>query len=332
MDLECNVCRTSCTHQICFVLKPCNHVTCIKCFHQAVPSSYAMQCPCPGCQRWVETSTLCHIDDSVKTKEHDSPPERDKEPDFLTPLFPLQEVSHFEPDEQMDPFRHWAKMKPDIYSGFLYVAFRYDNEEASFYKANFKAANSTVVMDDNSSDDLVKIFARVLHPLLFRKNFVYDEGTDLPLEQSMSKHSRPTMCNHQHQQLALTSLFALSSGRVMTPAELAEITGGSLLCQRTIKQKAIQCAKSMAKNLLQSKRKNERVSIPTNYRQHRKSLKRHKVLSPIQEDHARDTVATRIFDNNQPKARRNLSSNLPEAQVPYMFGILLFAAAWIFSN
>jgi hypothetical protein len=323
MELECNVCRLSCSHKICFVLKPCNHVMCVKCFHQSVPASYAMQCPCPGCQRWVETSTLFEMNDRVKSEENEAQP--DKDPDFLTQMRSVQEVSHFEPDEQMDPFRHWAIKKPDLYNGFIYVAFRYNNEEASFYRANFKATNSTVVLDDNSSDDLVKIFARVLHPLLFHKNFVKNEGNDLPSEHSSPEGSIPTQHHQRHQQLALTSLYALSSGRVMTLEELAEVAGGSLLCHKTMKQKAIECAKSLAKKLLHSKRKNQRFFIP----QQREPRRGQGVLSPVVEDQAGDSV---VMDITQAKTLHNLSSTLPDAQVPYLLGILLFAAAWIISN
>jgi hypothetical protein len=328
--MECNVCRLSCSHQICVVLKPCNHVMCVKCFHQAVPASYAMQCPCPGCQRWVETSTLFEINDRIKSQENEPHPSWDK--GFLSHIIPVQEVSHFEPDEQMDPFRHWAMKKPDVYSGFLYVAFRFNNEEASFYRANFKAANSTVVLDDNSSDDLVKIFARVLHPLLFRKSIVKNEGKDLPKQYSMSKNSLSSPCNLHNQQLALTSLYALSSGRVMTPKEIAEIAGGSILCHDSIKQKAIECAKGLAKKLLQSNRKKDCVAIPTNFQLQLKSQKRQAVLSPIIEDQPRESFVIRHLDVDQPKTQNNHACNLPEAQVSYLLGILLFAAVWIISN
>ncbi|MGK3746991.1 MAG: hypothetical protein ACI90V_013854 [Bacillariaceae sp.] len=43
----------------------------------------------------------------------------------------IQEVSHFEPDEQMDPFRHWAIKKPELYTGLVYVAYRFSDDEVS---------------------------------------------------------------------------------------------------------------------------------------------------------------------------------------------------------
>lgn len=354
-QLQCHVCQVPSSYGVAFVLKPCNHVTCVKCFHQAVPSSHTLQCPRSDCHEWVTSSTLLEIVDSgvqKSNKENDrSNPMNHESVGTTTKL--IQEVIHAEPDEQMDPFRHWAMKKPDLYSGFLYVAFRCNDEEASFYKANFQATQSTVLMDDNSCDDLVKIFARVLHPLLFRKDFWEASGSNRqrhpPTSSSNAKTSKaanhiPTpLCCEDRQQLALRSLYALSSGKVMSPKEQEEMTNGSLSSHKSMKRKAIDCAKDLAKELLLSKRHFHSACSTINGstinhisgtdRQSRSQLtKRSVLLSPIFESEPRDhddeiPVLEIPFDD------KGLRSEEYEGQIPpYMLGFLLIGAAWMIAN
>lgn len=332
MATKCHVCRTACSYRVCFVLKPCNHVACIKCFHQFVPASFALQCPCSGCQEWVQSSVLLEVNSDQKDPENKAPAstietghEHDPQSTFV------QEVIHFEPDEQMDPFRHWAMKKPDLYSGFIYAAFRCNDEEASFYKTNFKAANSTVFLDDDSSDDLIKIFARVLHPLLFRKDFAKHHDRDAT-SCSPKMYDLPPHGDHERQDLALRSLYALSSGRVMSPNEQQQISCGSLESHSKIKQKAVECAKNLAKELLISKRmKRHNTAACTPMNRTGTSRKRRVLLSPIIENQEKSS------DENHDhisQCRDALPGDLEmtETQVPYILGILLLGAAWMISQ
>jgi hypothetical protein len=86
-------------------------------------------------------------------------------------------------------------------------------------------------MDDNSSDEMVKIFARILHPLLFRRDFSSSmkEGTSLSAKQSSGSYIiPPAISNLQNRQyLAMRCMYALSSGCVLTRKEQEEILGGS---------------------------------------------------------------------------------------------------------
>jgi hypothetical protein len=243
----------------------------------------------------------------------------------------VQEVTHFEPDEQMDPFRHWATKKPDVYSGFLYVAFRCNDEEASFYRANFKAANSTVFMDDNSSDDLVKIFARVLHPLLFRKDFFAEQN-----KRSSGVESHyviPSFQRQEQQQLALRSLYALSSGQLMSTEEQLEISDASLASHDSIKRKAIECAKDLAKELLLSKKKMKQDAMNAAVVEIKKKKEKRnreewcKLLSPIDENRQKLPPARKAVQ--MPNERED--SEL-QTQIPYMLGFLLLGATWVISN
>ncbi|MGK3746992.1 MAG: hypothetical protein ACI90V_013855 [Bacillariaceae sp.] len=85
-------------------------------------------------------------------------------------------------------------------------------------------------MDDNSSDEMVKIFARILHPLLFRRDFSSSmkEGTSSSVKQSSSNYVIPSTISDQQdrQYLAMRCMYALSSGRVLTRKEQEEILGG----------------------------------------------------------------------------------------------------------
>ncbi|KAG7349644.1 hypothetical protein IV203_012241 [Nitzschia inconspicua] len=338
MVLYCDVCHATCSYQVCFGLKPCNHLTCLKCFHQAAPASHALQCPVVDCQKWIESSTLFEISDSVGSHWDKTPSSKaENAHEFLNLSRPVQEVIHFEPDEQMDPFRHWAMKKPDLYSGFVYVAFRCNNEDASFYKANFKAANSTVFIDDDSSDDLIKIFARVLHPLLFRKDFInHNDGrlSGTETQGSCLDKSLTIPRDHERQQLALKSLFALSSGRIMSPEEHDEISNEGLYSCKTIKQKAIECAKDLAKELLmstttcQNGAKASNASMPK-----KKSKKTSVILSPIIENQPHRSIeypgTDCEFDCCDLLPR---SLEKAETQVAFMLGFLLVGAAWVMSN
>lgn len=256
-------------------------------------------------------------------------------------MTPVQEVIHFEPDEQMDPFRHWAMKKPDLYSGFLYVAFRCNDEDASFYRANFKAADSTVFMDDNSSDDLVKIFARVLHPLLFRKDYFNEpkeekDGIMVSSSRPSSEYVLPSSRQQEQQQLALRSLYALSSGRLMSSEEQKEVSGASLASHESIKRKAIECAKDLAKELLLSRKKKtkDRDSMTAKTTM-KKTKDRDKeqdwrsILSPIAENLQKEP---RMPDLSRFCEQKGHELPEPEAPLPYILGFLLFGAAWVVSN
>lgn len=339
--LKCDVCQAACSHQICFVLKPCNHVTCIKCFHQALPASYAMQCPCSECQKWIESSALFEVSHDLVPDE-DNPVSVGTETalELLQTSPPIQEVIHFEPDEQMDPFRHWAMKKPDLYSGFIYVSFRCNDEEASFYRSNFRASNSTVFIDDDSSEELVKIFARVLHPLLFRKDFVnhqHHEGmaSDTRSQDSCTEESCPFPSDKERRQLALKSIYALSSGKVMSDKEEDVMSCDKLWSHNNIKQKAIECAKDLAKELLTSKRKMRHVAAPTTPKRHGRKRygKRDTILSPILENQPRvaygQFTSLKLVPNCEGPCQTKTRA---ETQIPCMLGFLLLGAAWMMSQ
>jgi hypothetical protein len=149
----------------------------------------------------------------------------------------------------MDPFRHWSIKKPNLYTGFLYVAYRSSENDATFYKSNFKAFDTSVFMDDNSTDEMVKIFARILHPLLFQQR--RDNGSSRPTtgggaelqtppprlvdpdSNSHQQHSPQGSCQSKHyrrqdrQHLAMRCMYALSSGRILTRSEQEEKFGGT---------------------------------------------------------------------------------------------------------
>jgi len=146
----------------------------------------------------------------------------------------------------MDPFRHWSIKKPDLYTGLIYVAYRSSETEATFYKSNFKAFDTSVFMDDNSTDEMVKIFARVLHPLLFQQRRDNGAGSPRPTtggaepqtpppclatpDKNIRHHHPSTQdsCPSEHyhrqdrQHLAMRCLYALSSGRILTRSEQEE--------------------------------------------------------------------------------------------------------------
>jgi hypothetical protein len=147
----------------------------------------------------------------------------------------------------MDPFRHWSIKKPDLYTGLIYVAYRSSENDATFYKSNFKAFGTSVFMDDNSTDEMVKIFARVLHPLLFQQRRDTGDGSPQPTTggaepqippppsiatpDKSTHHHHPSShdaCPSEHyrrqdrQHLAMRCLYAMSSGRILTRSEQEE--------------------------------------------------------------------------------------------------------------
>ena len=87
-------------------------------------------------------------------------------------------------------------------------------------------------MDDNSSDEMVKIFARILYPLLFRRDFSSSTKEGMPSSAKQSSGSYvipPAISDLQNRQyLAMRCMYALSSGCVLTRKEQEEILGSSM--------------------------------------------------------------------------------------------------------
>ena len=269
-SVTCDVCRSDIGYKICFQLNPCSHRACVRCFHEIVPAAVFSRCPCLDCRQWISSSTLLEIsgaecqsllsqnsttdpsiheavrNDSVSNERKCSEKPSQPPTNTATVIRAVQEVPHFQPDEQMDPFRHWTMKKPNLYTGFLYVAYRSSKNEASFYKSNFRAFDSTVFMDDNSTDEMVKIFARILHPLLFQRRQHHGHDSSSSQNDEEEGHSSPARLedpfgdsgdrtlrtppheidNHYRRQdrqhLAMRCMYALSSGRVLTRAEQEE--------------------------------------------------------------------------------------------------------------
>jgi len=282
MDVTCDICKARIVYPIYFLLKPCSHTACVKCFHEMVPAKVFSRCPCSDCHEWITSSILLEItnDEYIDSISSKSPSQRLSQTgststnvptiasdastrfsttsnisksghSFDTSVREVQEVQHFEPDEQMDPFRHWALKKPKLYTGFLYVAYRFSDEEATFYKSNFKAVDSSVFIDDNSSDELVKIFARILHPLLFRRDFSCSvkERTS-SMKESSNYIIPPAIIDQQDRQyLAMRCMYALSSGCVLTREEQEKILGDNIAnCDRD--EGGIDSTKFLAKELM----------------------------------------------------------------------------------
>ncbi len=275
LGVTCDVCRSGIKYPICFQLNPCQHRACVRCFHQFLPVGVFHRCPCKDCHEWIASSTLLELKGMIETKSSPRTPstkrnpqnagattflqdgrtQRQEDPSYLRQI---QEVPHFQPDEQMDPFRHWAIHKPSLYTGLIYVAYRSSQDQATFYKSGFKAYDSTVFMDNDSSDELVKIFARILHPLLFQesrrdKNSASKSKAGEPSPPSSSSPSPPPprlldpifhhdkkddrhaadtrLDDHYYdrkdrQHLAMRCMYALTSGRVLTRAEQEETFWG----------------------------------------------------------------------------------------------------------
>jgi hypothetical protein len=163
----CDICKAVIVYPICFLLKPCSHTACVRCFHEMVPAQVFLRCPCSGCRESVTSSALLEItstecnNSSISPKSSSSSPNQPPSLDGtivttsasdasnrnnnnnnnnspkaekmhpLKNIREIQEVSHFEPDEQMDPFRHWAIKKPELYTGLVYVAYRFSDDEVS---------------------------------------------------------------------------------------------------------------------------------------------------------------------------------------------------------
>lgn len=271
MVVSCDVCGLEARYSVCFLLKPCSHRACVKCFHEAVTASYALRCPCSDCHKWVTSSVLMElagpanmVQTTAKVSIARSSTITSIEGTDENKLMEIQEVSHFEPDEQMDPFRHWAMKKPQLYTGFIYVSYRMKEDEAAFYKTNFKALNSTVFMDDSSSDELVKIFARILHPLLFRKDFLdtnaehHRHGSITTARYDCEKENFPTAYvvpppkTQRDQFLAMRCLYALCAGRVLSRQQQKEIEEGH---HSYLERKAYACARFLARELIRTHKK-----------------------------------------------------------------------------
>ena len=142
MDVTCDICKAGIVYPIYFLLKPCSHTACVKCFHEMVPAKVFSRCPCSDCHEWITSSILLEItnDEHIDLISLKSPSQRlgqtgntstNVPTTFDTSVREVQEVQHFEPDEQMDPFRHWSMKKPKLYTGFLYVAYRFSDEQVS---------------------------------------------------------------------------------------------------------------------------------------------------------------------------------------------------------
>jgi hypothetical protein len=229
---------------------------------------------------------------------------------YQNKVIEIQEVSHFEPDEQMDPFRHWAMKKPQLYTGFLYVAYRMNDDEATFYKTNFKALNSTVFMDDSSSDELVKIFARILHPLMFRRNFLgvnakhsrpgatdcaVATGNGCDKENIHTTYVIPPAKTQRDQYLAMRCLYTLSSGRVLTRQEQKEIEQFSHI---DLERKAHACARFLARELICTYKKSSTVRKNLLDKFHKSSSSA--VNCPVDAFEKKDDTATADSDDAFP--------------------------------
>lgn len=260
LGVICDVCGSGIRYPICFQLNPCQHRACARCFHQFLPAGVFHRCPCKDCHEWIASSTLLELHQGSSAAEPTTPTKHRTDEGIpllrrrnladASLLRQVQEVPHFQPDEQMDPFRYWAIQKPSLYTGLIYVAYRSTKDQATFYKSSFQAYDSTVFMDDESSDEMVKIFARILHPLLFQQK---GNKTPKPNRGETSSSSPPQsppprlsdpvhrkttsylpdslLCDHydrkDRQHLAMRCMYALSSGRILTRQEQEENFGGT---------------------------------------------------------------------------------------------------------
>lgn len=187
--LKCDICQAIVGRQypVAFLFQPCLHVVCVRCYHQTVAAVSPLRCPCTHCHEWVQSSKLVEIAHPTSS----SSAQQRQQPDEIREV---QEVTALQPDEQLDPFRFWAMKDPALNTGMIYVSYRHTQDEATFYKSTFQMEQK---MDEDSADELVKVFARVFHPLLFYGDHGKREG------------------NHKRS-LAMRCLYALSSGSFLS--------------------------------------------------------------------------------------------------------------------
>ena len=236
MDVTCDICTAGIVYPIYFLLKPCSHTACVKCFHEMVPAKIFLRCPCSGCCESITSSTLLEITstecnnsrisskwsssssssssyqppslDSTNVTSSDADasnssssssnnsPKAGKLHSFEN-IRAIQEVLHFEPDEQMDPFRHWAIKKPELYTGFMYVAYRFSDDEVSVSNLVILASTISALIVYNSSFSFSKIgnflqieFQGGRFECIYGRQFKRRDGQDLrknPSSSSLSK-------------------------------------------------------------------------------------------------------------------------------------------------
>jgi hypothetical protein len=204
------------TTAIAFLFQPCSHMTCVCCFHEIVSTSCPLRCPSPGCRQWVKSSKLIEIRrSSIPGPQQKLMKTLCDPPQVLETIHEIQEVTAYTPDEQLDPFRFWALHEPPIHSAMVYVCYRSTEGEATFYNSFFNLSDNQVRnqqrqkanIDNDSAEELVKIFARIFHPLLFRS---FRQRCNMTESRGQQHHDRI---------LALRCLHALASGRVTSPTD-----------------------------------------------------------------------------------------------------------------
>jgi hypothetical protein len=175
-------------------LWPCKHTLCLRCFHKYGSPKVLFHCPSASCVQHVASSVF--------------------EGEEVTHPSPNEDIK-YNPDAHLDPVRHWIVEGAQDNTGIVYSIFKNAEGGATTYLVKYSLCMAVPMLDAQSRENVVKMFARVFHPLLFNEERL-DKEAGLP-NMDESSQQEFTELAFREKSLALPCLHALSTGEVFKP-------------------------------------------------------------------------------------------------------------------
>ena len=130
-------------------------------------------------------------------------------------------MKHWQPSKIVDSLRIWRD-KATIGKGLIAFAYKTGDDEGPIYNLSFNLQNG---INEECRETCVKLFARILHPLLF-KGDISDKEAGLP-DPYQSEMPMFMGLAFKDESLAYLCLYALSTGKVMSRADIERIGNGN---------------------------------------------------------------------------------------------------------
>jgi hypothetical protein len=181
---------------------PCGHMMCMVCFHLLESTTPYLVCPREDCGQRVLSSSLLRVEYTNS---------------FVRSVQRTAPEQHWQPHELLDPLRIWRDTAT-VGRGVIAVGYKTSANRGPIYNLPFDLENG---ISEEHRETTVKLFARILHPLLF-KDDISDKEAGLPDPDQCEMASFLGLA-FKDESLAFLCLYALSTGKVMSRAEIERI-------------------------------------------------------------------------------------------------------------
>jgi hypothetical protein len=183
-------------------LHACGHMLCGMCYHfHETPEAYLV-CPSVGCDQQVLSSSLLRVkyNNANRRSVQRSAP-----------------LKHWRPSKRLDSLRIWRD-EATVGKGVIAVAYKTGQNKGPIYNMSFDLEKG---INEECRETCVKLFARILHPLLF-KDDISDKEAGLP-DPDQCEMTTFLGLAFKDESLAFLCLYALSTGKVMSRADIERI-------------------------------------------------------------------------------------------------------------